>query len=153
MQIPYASASAGEAAIADTRDMLYRLGASSFGIMERRDESGDMMLVQFEHRARAVTIKIALQGYAKWWLRENPWTPRRRASEAAWKQKAIEAARGAAPSILRDYVKASITMVEAGAMTFDQAFLGALHLPTGETIYEALEGGQGVPALPSPDDF
>ncbi|MEO0680469.1 MAG: hypothetical protein AAF192_08650 [Pseudomonadota bacterium] len=150
--IPYASAAAGDAAIAETRELLYRHGADSFGVMERNDASGRVLMLQFEHRGRQVTLKVAMAGYAAWWLRENPWTRRRKATEQEWQEKAREAARSAAPSILRDYVKAALTMVEAGAMTFEGAFLGGLHLPNGSTVYDALTGPDGPLSLPPPAD-
>jgi hypothetical protein len=42
-------------------------------------------------------------------------------------------------SILRDYVKAQITCIEIGALSFENAFLGSLLLADGRTVIERLQ--------------
>lgn len=139
MTLPYENASTGKNAITEMRSILNAFGCGSFGTME--DFANGNVLVQFEHRGRRVTIEASVRGYAAAWIRSNPWTSRRRCTEGDWRKRADAQAHISVWSIVRDYVKAQAAMIEIGAIHFDQAFLGQIHLPSGETVYQAIERG------------
>jgi hypothetical protein len=56
-------------------------------------------------------------------LRANPWSGYRRCTQHEWERKALEQGRLAVSSILRDWVKAQITAIESGILSFEAVFL------------------------------
>jgi hypothetical protein len=58
------------------RRMLQKLGAEQVGFLA--DFSDHAVLLQFRHRGRQFQLKASAAGWAAMWLKENPWTPRRR---------------------------------------------------------------------------
>lgn len=149
MTLPYENATSGKTATADMQKILRGFGAGSFGVMEDF-EKGDV-IVQFEWRGRRVSISANAKGYAAAWLREHPYTARTRASKVEYERKALAIGNIAVYSILRDTIKAQVTAVEVGMLSFDAAFLGMLVLPNGETVLERLTHTEVLPRLAPPE--
>lgn len=145
MALPYSNATSGKGAMDDAQKILRGFGASSFGFME--DFASGTLIVQFEWRARQVTIRANAKGYAAAWLRENPHTNQTRATKAQHEAKALKKGQVAVYSILRDWIKGQVTAVEVGMLSFDAAFLGQIMLPSGQTVLELVEAKQ-ILALP-----
>lgn len=147
MTLPYSNATSGGAALDEIGKILTRFGASRFGTMT--DNQAGELLVQFTLRGTDVSVKASYRGYAAAWLRENPYSARRKATKAQHEANAIEQAKISVCSILRDWIKGQITAIEVGILTFEGAFLGQIMLPNGGTIldhaaaagYIKLEGG------------
>ena len=134
MTLPYENATSGKAAGEDMRRLLQRFGVASFGVME--DFAKGLVIVQFEHRTRQVTISASSKGYAAAWLRHHPYTSRIRASKVDHERRALAQGQIAVYSMLRDWLKGQVTAIEVGMLSFEGAFLGQIMLPTGETVLE-----------------
>lgn len=137
MTLPYENAKSGDQAFADIQKILNRFNCDSFGIMQKRAEQ--ITLIQFEWRGRRVELRGAWGGYAALWLKENPWSSRRRCTDAQHREKAMEIAQLAVCSMLRDWVKAQVTAVESGLMSFEEVFMPHMLLPSGQRMVEAAQ--------------
>lgn len=130
------NASSGDRAYVEIQKVLDKFGCDNFGMMTKNAEG--TTLVTFTHQGRSICIEASWKGYAAAWLREHPWTNRRKASQNEWQSRAIAHGKVAVPSMIRDWVKAQITMIEIGAFEFEEAFLpharaaGMLALPARE---------------------
>jgi len=137
MTLPYENASSGDKAFADIQKILNRFNCDSFGIMQKRAEQ--ITLIQFEWRGKRVELRGSWGGYASLWLKENPWSTRRRCSGEQHREKAMEIAQTAVCSMLRDWVKAQVTAVESGLMSFEEVFMPHMLLPSGQRMVEAAQ--------------
>lgn len=144
--MPYENATSGDKAMGEIQRILQRFGCARFGVMT--DTEAGVLLVQFEHRGQKVSLPASFTGYAAAWLRENPYTTRRRCTEAEWKQKAYEIGSTAVYSILRDWVKAQVTAVETGLLTFEEVFMPHMLLPDGRRF---VDHGRTLLRLPNPE--
>jgi hypothetical protein len=142
--LPYSEASSGDRALGDIQKLLRGFGCSKFGSMID-DERGEL-LVQFEYRGMPVSVKASVNGYAAAWLRQNPYTSRKRCSKVEHERKAKQIASTAVYSILRDWIKGQITAIETGVLSFEGAFLGQIMLPTGRTVLEHATEHKMLPA-------
>lgn len=134
MPLPYENATSGEKAIMDMQKILQRFGCQSFGQM--MDYEKKELMVQFKYRDMPIQLKVSINGYAVTWLKEYPWSSRKKLNKIEYERLALEKAGVAVYSILRDWIKGQITAVECGIVSFEGAFLGNILLPTGETIME-----------------
>jgi len=135
MTLPYSNASSGAAALEEAQRILDSFGCDRFGVMT--DNRAGELIVQFTHRGRDVTLRASFKGYAAAWLKENPYSSRRKTTEAQYKAKALDQAKISVNSILRDWIKAQITAIEVGMLSFEAAFLGQIVLPNGQSVLEA----------------
>lgn len=119
--LPYESARSGSAALSEAEKILRKFGCSNFGIMNDWDRG--VVIVQFEWKERRVHLEASWRGYAEAWLKENPWTHRRRVNRQAWEMEARRKGEMAVPSILRDWIKGQVTAIEMGMMPFEHAFM------------------------------
>jgi len=146
MRLPYENASSGQRAIAEIEKLLRQFGCSRFGVMT--DYSTGSVVCQFEYRGRAVSINASYQGYAALWLKNNPTSRRSRTTTAQRHEIAKRKGEMAVPSILRDYIKGQIMVIEAGLVSFEGAFLAHMLLPNGQRV---LDKAQSVLQLEGPD--
>jgi hypothetical protein len=137
MALPYSTATSGQNAIADIQKMLRKFGCKKFATGEDFD-TGELF-IQFEHRGRMVNMKASSKGYAAAWIKENPWSNRRKGSRAQHEAKALEIGAVAVCSILRDWVKGQVTAIEIGMLSFEGAFLSHIMLPSGMSVIEHIE--------------
>jgi hypothetical protein len=119
--LPYSNASSGVAAIGECERLLRKFGCGQFGTMNDWDRG--VMVVQFQWKGRRVHLEASWRGYAEAWLKENPWSSKRRATREEWNQEAKRKGENAVPSILRDWIKGQVTAVEIGLMPFEHAFM------------------------------
>lgn len=134
MSLPYEKTTAGNKALAELQTILRRFGCNKFGSMQ--DDSEGVLMVQFEYRGQQVSVKASVNGYAQAWLKEHPYTSRMRKSKIEHERAAKEVASVAVYSIIRDWVKGQIMAIEAGVLSFEDAFLGQIMLPSGKTVLE-----------------
>jgi len=134
MKLPYSSATSGATALNDIQKMLKKFGCTKFATGEDF-ETGELF-IQFEHYGRMVNMKASGKAYAAAWLRENPWSHRRKLSRKQHEAKAIEIGSIAVCSILRDWVKGQVTAIEIGMFTFEAAFLSHIMLPNGVSVID-----------------
>lgn len=132
--LPYSSATSGDKAMAEIQKILQRFGCNKFGSMT--DWDAGILLVQFEWNGKQVTFPANFKGYASAYLKEKPYTSRMRCTKAEHEAKALEIGSMAVYSILRDWIKAQVTAVETGLVSFDEVFLAHLMLPNGKRVIE-----------------
>lgn len=137
MTLPYSSARSGQNAIAEIQKMLKKFGCTKFATGEDF-ETGELF-IQFEHFGRMVNMKASGRGYAAAWLKENPWSHRRKLTKQEHESRALEIGSIAVCSILRDWVKGQVTAIEVGMFTFEGAFLSHMMLPSGLSVIEYIE--------------
>lgn len=146
MPLPYKNATSGQNAINDIQKILRGFGCTKFATGEDFD-TGEVF-IQFEHRGRMVSLKASAKGYAGAYLKENPWTHRRKGTEAEYESKALKIGSIAVYSVLRDWVKGQVTAIEIGILSFESAFLSHIMLPSGVRVIEEIEQ-RGM--LPKPE--
>ena len=144
MSLPYERSTTGERALGDIQKLLRGFGCSKFGSMV--DDGAQEIMVQFEYRGRPVSVRASIRGYAAAWLKAHPYTYRMKGSEKDHERKALQVARIAVYSILRDWIKGQITAIETGILTFEGAFLGQILLPSGQTVLERISTDNLLPA-------
>ncbi len=149
MTLPYSNATSGQRAIDDIQKVLRSFGCNKFGHM--LDFDAKELLIQFEHKGRQVSVKASMSGYAAAWLKENPYTSRRKCTRQQHEKKAADVASVAVYSILRDWLKGQVTAIEIGMLSFEGAFLGQIMLPSGQTVLETVEEKGMLPALKAPE--
>ena len=132
--VPYASATSGERAKEQTVRILRQFGCSGVGFMDNFREHSTQLV--FIWRDREVSMKISAQGWANMFLRENPWNSRRHVAEQLWNERALAQGEIAMYSVLRDWVKAQVTAMESGVLSFETAFLPHMLTRDGRTVAE-----------------
>lgn len=132
--LPYAEARSGDGAIMEIQRILAKFGCESFG--QFVDAEKGVTAVQFKWRGRQITMEASWRGYAAAWLKRNPYTTRRRGTRLDHENRALQQAKIAVCSVLRDSVKSRVTEVECGIMSFDAAFLAHMMLPSGESVVD-----------------
>lgn len=145
MGLPYENSTSGEKALGEIQKLLRGFGCNRFGSMV--DDTAGEILIQFEYRERPVSVKASIKGYAAAWLKEHPYGSRMRCNRTEHERKALDIARMAVYSILRDWIKGQITAIETGILSFEGAFLGQIMLPNGRTV---LEHATEAKLLPGP---
>ena len=76
MSVPYQFATSRNKAREEIQRILQRFGCDSVGFMERFTDK--TLLLAFTYRGRAVQLQASASGWAALYLKENPWTPRRK---------------------------------------------------------------------------
>jgi hypothetical protein len=97
------------------------------------------LIVQFTHRGKDVTATASYKGYAAAWLKAHPRTSRSRGTRADDEKKALKQAEISVCSILRDWIKGQVMAVECGMLSFENAFLGQILLPSGKTVFQTVK--------------
>jgi hypothetical protein len=141
--VPYSRATAGDGARREIIKMLRAFGCDNVGIMD--DFTTDQVLLAFQHRGRAVQMAASARGWAAMWLKENPWNKSRKSNPEAYKAEALEKGRKAAVSMLRDWVKSQLTLVECGLMPFDHVFMAYALTSDGRPLHERVSEAKLLP--------
>jgi hypothetical protein len=143
--VPYEGATSGDNAQAETRKILRRLGCTEVGFMDKYETHE--LLVYFKHRGQEVHFFASAKGWAQMWLRKNPYTHRTRRSKYEYEQDALRQGHIAINSIVRDWVKAQITAIESGVVSFEAVFMPFMLTADGRRIIERVQE-----LLPKPTD-
>ena len=142
-RLPYEGATSGRRALDDIQKTLAAFGCARFGHMT--DAERGEVLVQFEYRARQVSVRASTAGYAAALLKRKPWNYRMRLSKIEYERKAKEQAAISVYSVLRDWIKGQTTAIETGVLSFEGAFLGQILLPSGHTVLETVNAQKMLP--------
>jgi len=137
MSLPYENATIGSRAMEEIQKILKGFGCNKFGSWEDYDTG--TLTIQFQWQGRTVDLKASASGYAAAWLKEHPYTYRTRCSKHEHEQKAIDKGRIAVYSILRDWVKAQVTAIETGLLTFEGVFMPHMLLPNGQRLIDRVD--------------
>jgi hypothetical protein len=144
MGTPYASATSGASARDEITKILRRFGCESVGFMDDFDKH-EVMLA-FTHRGRPIQLRASAQGWARMFLKENPWTHRRRGQRIDYEQQALRQGHVAVNSILRDWIKGQVTAVECGILSFEAVFMPYMLTADGRPLIERLAETNLLPA-------
>jgi hypothetical protein len=144
---PYASATSGAAARDEITKLLRRFGCESVGFMDDFDKYE--ILLAFNHRGRSMQLRASAKGWAAMYLKENPWTHRRRGPRKDYEQAALRQGLVAVNSILRDWVKGQVMAVECGILSFEAVFMPYMLTNDGRTLIERIAS---LDLLPPPSD-
>ncbi len=136
--IPYEDCVGGDNALNATAKILEKFGCQSFGHMI--DAERGMTIVHFKWRGQQISLEASWKGYAAAYKKAHP-----NHSDA----RALELAKRAVCSCLRDWVKGQITAVECGVMSFGAVFMPHMLLPTGERVIDRVTGPNGLLRLGS----
>ena len=134
MPLPYENTTAGQKALNEIQKILRDFGCNKFGVMNDDDEG--TLLVQFEYRGKPVSVKASINGYAAAWLKQHPFNTKYRYAKSQHEKRALEVTSTAVCSIIRDWIKAQIMIIETGVLSFEGAFLGQILLSSGHTVLE-----------------
>jgi len=124
--------------------MLRRFGCESVGFMD--DFENYSILLAFKHRGRAMQLQASAKGWAALYLKENPYTHRRKGSKQDYERNALKQGLIAVNSILRDWVKGQVMAVECGILSFEAVFMPYMLLENGETLIDRISTMQLLPA-------
>ena len=141
---PYASATSNMRAREETRKILLHFGCQSVGFMD--DAARGDVLLAFEYQGQQVQVRVSAKGWAAWWLKKNPYSGHRRCSRYEWEQKALHQGLIAVNSMIRDWIKSQLMMIEAGARSFEVAFMPDLLTADGRTVAERITQLKLLPA-------
>jgi hypothetical protein len=137
MSTPYADATSGASARDEITKILRRFGCEAVGFMD--DFEGHEIILAFRHRGRPIQLRASAKGWAQIFLKENPYTSRRRHSRHEWEQRALRQGHIAVNSILRDWIKGQVTAVECGILSFEAVFLPFMLGHDGQPLVNRLE--------------
>jgi len=146
MTLPYASASTGIKARAEILRILKRFGCESVGFMD--EFKTKTVILAFACQGRNIQLRASAQGWANAYLKENPWSDRRRYNQHEWEEKALDQGMIAVNSILRDWVKGQITAIETGILTFENIFMPYMLAADGRPLLK-----HAMKMLPKPDEL
>lgn len=134
MSLPYSSATSGDKALGEIQKILRQFNCNKFGSM--LDWEAGTLILQFEWNGQQVSFPANFKGYATAYLKEKPWSSRMHCTKAEHEAKALEIGSMAVYSILRDWIKAQLTAVETGLISFEEVFLAHIMLPNGKRVIE-----------------
>ena len=134
--VPYASVTAGQRARDEITKVLRRLGCESIGFMDNFEKQE--LLLQFTHRGRQIQLSASAKGWAQAYLKENPWTYRRRGAREEYEQYALQQGYVAVNSVLRDWIKGQMTAIECGIVSFEAVFMPYMLTSDGRPLIERL---------------
>lgn len=148
MSVPYATASTGASARDDITKVLRRFGCESVGFMDDFDKHE--VLLAFTHRGRQVQLRASAKGWAQMFLKQEPWTHRRRGTRQDYEQGALRQGHIAVNSILRDWIKGQMTAVECGILSFEAVFMPYMLTADGRTVVERIQETKLLPDAEQP---
>jgi hypothetical protein len=143
--LPYSNTTSGDKALGEIQKILQRFGCGRFGVMT--DWDAGVLLIQFELNGRQVSFPASFKGYAAEWLKEKPYNSNYRYSRVEHEKRALEIGSVAVYSILRDWIKAQVTAVETGLISFDEVFMAHIMLPNGTRMIEHVKSQNLLPKI------
>ena len=140
--VPYGNATAGDNAREEIVGLLRKMGASHVGFMTDF-ESGEVQL-QFRYRGQNVLLKASAGGWAALALEKNPHNNHMRTRIQDYREQALAQGNIAVYSILRDWIKGSVTAIECGMAQFEHLFMPYMITNKGVTLVEHLQGDKNL---------
>jgi len=144
MTVPYENATSGASAREEITKILRRFRCASVGFMDDFAEAS--VVLAFTHRGRQVQLRASAAGWAALYLKDHPHNSRSRKTRQQHESDALAKGLIAVNSVLRDWIKGSVTAVECGLMSFEEVFAPQIRLPNGERLIE-----RAMKALPPAD--
>lgn len=141
--IPYENAKSGMAARDEITKLLRRFGCESVGFMDDFDDNS--VLLAFKHKGRPIQLRASAKGWAALFLKDRPWSSRKRKRRAEYEDDALRQGIVSVNSILRDWVKGQIVAVECGMMPLDAVFMPYFVGRDGRSLYEHVTESKMLP--------
>jgi hypothetical protein len=132
--VPYENATTGVKAREEIIKLLRGFGCDNIAFIDR-NEKRELGLAS-THRGRQVQLLVSARGWAQVWLKVHPWNYARRATRQEHELAALRQGLVAVNSILRDWVKAQVTAVECGVLSFEAAFMPHMLTHDGRPLIE-----------------
>ena len=123
MTVPYASATSDMRAREEIKRFLPASAVKSKSRLHGTILPKHETFLAFKHRGGQVQMSVSAKGWAQMWLKENPYNGRRRVTRHEYEQEALKQGFIAVNSILRDWVKAQLTIIESGIVSFEAVFM------------------------------
>lgn len=120
-------------------------------------EHGEIVL-SFSWRGKNVVLKASFNGYAAALLKEWTTPPRsarrqvRKDPTPAQVDRANAQARASICSVVRDWAKTQLVVIESGVMNFDAAFLPHMLTRSGERVIDVAQSQKLLGAAPEADE-
>lgn len=103
------------------REMLQQFGVQRVAFDE--DFEHATLAVMFKYNDYPVRLPVDYGKLAHMYIDDDPWTSRKRVSEEDWIHSKREIAYRAAFSLLEDFLKGLVTMVEMEVFSFEEIFI------------------------------
>lgn len=137
MKKPYSNSKADPARSQKRiREMLIKFGVDRVGFDE--DLLGCVLIVRFVYKNYPVSLPMDYGKLAEMYIKEDPWTERKFKNEDEWNAGKREVAYRASFSLIEDFLKSLITIVEMGMFTFEEIFISYFTNSMGERLGPAL---------------
>jgi metal-sulfur cluster biosynthetic enzyme len=134
LSIPYERVRVDTQALNQIQKTLQAFGCQAFGTMTDNDRQ--VVVLVFKWRDQQVQLEASWAGYAHALV-----------TKSGWKEPAaLEHAKHAVYSILRDWVKGQTTAIECGVLSFETAFLPHMLLKDGRRVIDAAKAAEVLPA-------
>lgn len=136
-KLPYTNSQCNPVqAQARIQKLLVKFGVDriSFTLDVKRGE----LAVSFVYQGYPVKLPVNYVALADRYLAEDPYTSRKRTTEAEWIAAKRDISSRAAYSILEDFLKGAITMVEMGVLPFEDVFIGSFVHASGQRLGDML---------------
>lgn len=118
------------------RQMLQKFGVDRVGFDE--DFTSFEVSVKFLYKNYPVKLPVNYSALSERLLKEDPWTRRKNKNRTDWEQDKRETAYRAGFSILEDFLKASLTLIDSGLFTFEEVFIGHFVSSRGQRLGEMM---------------
>ncbi len=107
-------------------------------IMFDEDFKAFTVYMKFRYKEYPVCIPVNYDYVARKFMKAAPYSYRGRSSKERWEQKHRDKAYRASFSIIEDFIKGMITLVELGVFTFEEIFISYFIGPNEKRLGEYL---------------
>lgn len=136
-KLPYSNSKANPIqAQARIRQMLLKFGVSQFHFSE--DVERREVKIAFIYKGYPVSLPINIDRLAERYLKDDPWTYRKHANRDQWAAEKRRIAQNASFSLLEDFLKGLIMVVELGMFSFEEIFVSYFIDNKGRRLGEIL---------------
>jgi hypothetical protein len=142
---PYANATSDMRAREEIKKVLLRFGCEEIGFADNYEK--EKVLLYFKHRGREIHLRASATGWARMWLKENPWSYGKRSQRVEYEEAALRQGHVAVNSILRDWIKGQVTAIETGILSFEAVFMPYMLTADGRPLIERV-----ADLLPKPEE-
>ena len=137
MSLPYANSKADPAkAQKRIREMLLKFGVKRVAFEE--DFIDCVLIIRFIYNDYPISMPVDYGKLAEIYLEDDPWTSRKHTGRDNWNAEKREVACRASFSILEDFIKSLITIVEMGVFSFEEIFMSYFTDNQGQRLGEKL---------------
>ncbi len=137
MALPYSHSKADPVgAQVRIRKMLMKFGVDR--IIFDEDFNKAEICVKFKYKDYPVSMPINYGSLSRLYIKEDPWTARRRCSQSEWEHDKRTIAYNASFSLLDDFLKGLIIIVEMGVFSFEEIFVSYFTDKQGHRLGEIL---------------